>query len=178
MVLLAGLAVEAVAVTSDEMEPVLDGVLVGGATLGGEVAGLYVGFVGGAVGSIGVCGMDGSDPCFSNVAVSGTVVGSFGGGIGTGALVALAADVSPGRVAKWAALPGAAGAGLVLAGLFVEPSSQSSLVPLGAAVGLIGMPLAAGFAAASDPVHDEGASWGVAPDVRQDGAGFVVAGRF
>ena len=85
---------EAYAIPPAALDPALDGVLVGSATLGGEVVGLWGGAIVGAVGGIVSCGFDGDD-CIMVGFGGGAVVGAGVGGIGAGSLVAIPARATP-----------------------------------------------------------------------------------
>jgi hypothetical protein len=156
-----------------------DAVLVGSATLGGELVGLLAGGLTGGVGALLLCDLGETEPCSGAFAAGGLAVGGVGGGVGGAMLASRPADVHGGRVARASLVPGAVGAGVAIVGLVIEPGGV--LTGIGTGIGLIGMPIAAAAAAASDPGRadeDEVARWRITPALGPDRAGLDVVGRF
>lgn len=156
--------------------PVGRGLGTGGATLGGAVVG---GAVGGGLGfglGVAACELSRSWECYLAPvgAVGGAGLGALGGAFGGGALGAKWTGARPRRVLGWSGGAAGLGLGLVVAGGL---SGEEGLVYAGAGVGGLGIPLAAGLAAATDPEAGS-MTVSVAPLYSVNGPGLVVRGSF
>jgi hypothetical protein len=174
LVVMAGLLGPNVASASDS--PVADGLVVGGLTLGGELvggtAGGLLGFGGVVVACVGTC----LDEALV-VGLGGVAVGGVGGGSLAAAFGAQAVHVRSGRTAAWTAAVGGVGVGMFAVGLAIDDFRMWNYGPY---VAGLGMPIAAGIAAATDrgePVPST-TTVSVTPVMRRDFQGVRLSGRF
>jgi hypothetical protein len=173
LVLMAGLLGPNVASASDS--PVSDGLVVGGLTLGGELVGGTAGGLGGFGLALVTCSGDCLEPALL-LGLGGIGLGGTGGGSLAAAFGAQAVHVRPGRTAAWTAAVGGVGVGMFFVGIGLRDPMLYTTAPY---VAGLGMPIAAGIAAATDrgePVPSTTVS--VTPVVRRDFQGVRLSGRF
>lgn len=174
LVVMAGLLGPNVASASDS--PVADGLVVGGLTLGGELVGGAAGGLGGFGLAVVICSGDCLDPALV-LGLGGMGVGGVAGGSLAGAFGAQAVHVRPGRVAGITAAVGGVGVGMFAVGLAIDDFRMWNYGPY---VAGLGMPIAAGIAAATDRGEPapSATTVSVTPVVRRDFGGVRLSGRF
>lgn len=130
-----------------------DGMKVGLASAGGEVAGLLIGGGLGLAGGLGACNVSDSWECMAPIVTTpaGAIVGGIAGAAGGGALGARSLGMDHRKVRRWSLAAGAAGLGVSALGVSLSSGAVMAACAVG---GAVGMPIAAGLAARdASPSH-------------------------